>query len=50
MRDAQSLTDQAIAYGSGKVEEAAVRQMLGAVDRSHAVRGVEAPPRATAPR
>ena len=42
MRDAQSLTDQAIAYGSGAVEEAAVRQMLGAVDRSHAVRCVEA--------
>ena len=42
MRDAQSLTDQAIAYGSGKVEEAGVRQMLGAVDRSHAIRAVEA--------
>ncbi|MDR1969020.1 MAG: DNA polymerase III subunit gamma/tau, partial [Burkholderiaceae bacterium] len=34
MRDALSLTDQAIAFGSGKVEEAAVRQMLGSVDRS----------------
>jgi DNA polymerase III subunit gamma/tau len=42
MRDAQSLTDQAIAYGSGRVEEAGVRQMLGAVDRSHAVRCIEA--------
>jgi DNA polymerase-3 subunit gamma/tau len=42
MRDAQSLTDQAIAYGSGRVEEANVRQMLGAVDRSHAVRCIEA--------
>ena len=42
MRDAQSLTDQAIAYGSGRVEEAAVRQMLGAVDRSHAARCIEA--------
>ena len=42
MRDAQSLTDQAIAYGSGRVEEAGVRQMLGAVDRSHAIRAVEA--------
>jgi DNA polymerase III subunit gamma/tau len=42
MRDAQSLTDQAIAYGSGRIEEAAVRQMLGAVDRSHAVRCIEA--------
>src|SRR6195256_1265009 len=30
MRDAQSLTDQAIAHGSGRVEEAGVRQMLGA--------------------
>ena len=50
MRDAQSLADQAIAYGSGSVEEAAVRQMLGAVDRSHAVRCIEARRRATARR
>ena len=42
MRDAQSLTDQAIAYGSGRVEEQGVRQMLGAVDRSHAIRVIEA--------
>jgi DNA polymerase III subunit gamma/tau len=42
MRDAQSLTDQAIAFGSGRIEEAGVRQMLGAVDRSHAVRCIEA--------
>ncbi|MEO8523247.1 MAG: DNA polymerase III subunit gamma/tau [Caldimonas sp.] len=42
MRDALSLTDQAIAYGSGKVEEQPVRRMLGAVDRGHAVRLVEA--------
>jgi len=42
MRDAQSLADQAIAYGSGRIEEAAVRQMLGAVDRSHAARCIEA--------
>ncbi len=42
MRDAQSLTDQAIAYGSGRVDEAGVRQMLGAVDRSHAIRAIEA--------
>jgi DNA polymerase-3 subunit gamma/tau len=42
MRDAQSLTDQAIAHGSGRIEEAGVRQMLGAVDRSHAVRCIEA--------
>ena len=42
MRDAQSLTDQAIAFGSGRIAEAGVRQMLGAVDRSHAVRAIEA--------
>jgi DNA polymerase-3 subunit gamma/tau len=35
MRDALSLLDQAIAHGAGKVEEAAVREMLGAVDRSY---------------
>jgi DNA polymerase-3 subunit gamma/tau len=29
MRDALSLTDQAIAFGSGQLQEAAVRQMLG---------------------
>ena len=34
MRDALSLTDQAIAFGSGQVSEATVRQMLGSVDRS----------------
>ncbi|MBV9889919.1 MAG: DNA polymerase III subunit gamma/tau, partial [Rhizobacter sp.] len=42
MRDAQSLADQAIAYGSGRIEEGAVRQMLGAVDRSQAIACVEA--------
>ncbi|MGZ5185885.1 MAG: DNA polymerase III subunit gamma/tau [Caldimonas sp.] len=42
MRDALSLTDQAIAYGSGAVAEEPVRRMLGAVDRGHAVRIVEA--------
>ncbi|MDP4299475.1 DNA polymerase III subunit gamma/tau [Leptothrix discophora] len=42
MRDALSLTDQAIAYAGGELAEAAVRQMLGAVDRTHAVRIVEA--------
>ena len=41
MRDALSLTDQAIAYGAGTLEEAAVRAMLGTVDRSHANRIVE---------
>jgi len=35
MRDALSLTDQAIAFGSGQLQEAGVRQMLGSVDRSH---------------
>ena len=41
MRDALSLTDQAIAYGAGSLEETAVRAMLGTVDRSHANRIVE---------
>jgi DNA polymerase-3 subunit gamma/tau len=42
MRDALSLADQAIAFGGGALEEAGVRQMLGAVDRGHVVRIVEA--------
>ncbi len=42
MRDALSLTDQAIAFGSGRIEEAAVRQMLGSADRSHVMRLIEA--------
>jgi DNA polymerase-3 subunit gamma/tau len=42
MRDALSLTDQAIAFGSGQLEEAGVRQMLGAVDRSYVFRLVDA--------
>ena len=42
MRDGLSLTDQAIAFGSGKVEEATVRQMLGSVDTSHVFRLIEA--------
>ncbi len=42
MRDALSLTDQAIAYGAGRLGEEEVRRMLGAVDRSHALRIVEA--------
>ena len=36
MRDALSLTDQAIAYGGGAVREDGVRAMLGAVDQGHA--------------
>jgi DNA polymerase-3 subunit gamma/tau len=35
MRDALSLTDQAIAFGDGQLQEATVRQMLGAVGRTH---------------
>jgi len=42
MRDALSLTDQAIAYGGGRLDEAVVRAMLGSVDRSHARTLVEA--------
>ncbi len=46
MRDALSLTDQAIAFSGsgpgGKIEEAAVRQMLGSVDRSYVFRLIEA--------
>jgi DNA polymerase-3 subunit gamma/tau len=42
MRDALSLADQAIAFGGGTLDEAGVRQMLGAVDRGHVVRIVEA--------
>ncbi len=42
MRDALSLTDQAIAFGDGALDEAAVRQMLGSVDRSHVFRLIDA--------
>ena len=42
MRDALSITDQAIAFGAGQIELGTVRQMLGAVDRSHAVRLAQA--------
>lgn len=34
MRDAMSLTDQAIAYGSGKITEAEVSTMLGTIDQA----------------
>ncbi len=37
MRDGLSLTDQAIAFGAGRLDEAVVRQMLGSVDRQHVV-------------
>jgi DNA polymerase-3 subunit gamma/tau len=36
MRDALSLTDQAIGYAGGALRADAVRTMLGSVDRSHA--------------
>ncbi|MFG6489394.1 DNA polymerase III subunit gamma/tau [Roseateles sp. BYS78W] len=42
MRDALSLTDQAIAFGAGQLTEAGVRQMLGSVDRGHVVAIVDA--------
>jgi len=42
MRDALSLTDQAIAFGNGELLEAGVRQMLGSVDRGHVFRLIEA--------
>ncbi|MEI7447065.1 MAG: DNA polymerase III subunit gamma/tau, partial [Burkholderiales bacterium] len=42
MRDALSLLDQAIAYGGGRVEETAVREMLGVVDRRDLERILEA--------
>jgi DNA polymerase-3 subunit gamma/tau len=35
MRDALSLLDQAIAHGGGRVDDASVRAMLGAVDRQY---------------
>ena len=35
MRDALSLLDQAIAFSGGKVEEAVVRVMLGAIDQGY---------------
>ena len=42
MRDALSLTDQAIAFGSGKVGEDEVRSMLGSVDLSFVYQLLEA--------
>jgi DNA polymerase-3 subunit gamma/tau len=42
MRDALSLTDQAISFGSGRLEEASVRTMLGSVDRSYVFRLLDA--------
>ena len=42
MRDALSLTDQAIAFGAGRLDEATVHQMLGSVDRSYVFRLIDA--------
>jgi DNA polymerase-3 subunit gamma/tau len=42
MRDALSLTDQAIAYGGQTVNEAEVRAMLGAIDQSYLFQLIEA--------
>ncbi|SAL67703.1 DNA polymerase III subunits gamma and tau [Caballeronia peredens] len=42
MRDALSLTDQAIAYSANEVTEEAVRGMLGALDQSYLIRLVDA--------
>ena len=42
MRDALSLTDQAIAYAAGKVTLEAVQGMLGALDHSYLVRLLDA--------
>ncbi len=35
MRDALSILDQAIAFGEGRIEEAGVRDMLGAIDQGY---------------
>jgi DNA polymerase III subunit gamma/tau len=42
MRDALSLTDQALGFGGGQLPETVVRQMLGAVDRTHVLRLIDA--------
>ena len=42
MRDALSITDQAIAFGHGRIDEAQVRQMLGSVDRDFVWRTLDA--------
>lgn len=42
MRDALSLTDQAIAFGNGRLESADVRSMLGSIDRDLVFRVLEA--------
>ncbi|RFU47807.1 DNA polymerase III subunit gamma/tau [Paraburkholderia sp. DHOC27] len=42
MRDALSLTDQAIAYSANQVTDEAVRGMLGALDQSYLIRLLDA--------
>lgn len=42
LRDALSLTDQAISFGSGQLREASVRTMLGSVDRTYVFRLLDA--------
>jgi DNA polymerase-3 subunit gamma/tau len=42
LRDALSLTDQAISFGSGRLQEASVRTMLGSVDRTYVFRLLDA--------
>ncbi len=42
MRDALSLTDQAMAFGAGQVALESVQQMLGSVDRGHVFGLIEA--------
>ena len=42
MRDALSLTDQAIAYAAGPVTEAAVRTMLGTIDDAYLIKILDA--------
>lgn len=46
MRDALSLTDQAIAYGNGALQEDTVRQMLGVVDKRYVFDVIDALARA----
>ncbi|PRY99553.1 DNA polymerase-3 subunit gamma/tau [Jezberella montanilacus] len=42
MRDALSLTDQAIAYSAGNLTEESVRGMLGTIDQKHLIRLLDA--------
>jgi DNA polymerase-3 subunit gamma/tau len=50
MRDAMSLTDQAIAFGQGRIRHADVAAMLGTLDHRHVVALVEALADVDAPR